>query len=116
MKKILVVDDEKRIRDIYIRLLVESGFIVRQAASAQEATNILIREPIELVLLDIKIPKINGKEIFEILKEYNPRIKVIIASVYPIEKQKQVIPQATDYYDKSHGPFMLLDKIANVLV
>ena len=114
-KTILIVDDEQRIRAMYIRLLVEEGFIVRQAENAKEALQILVREEVDLVLLDLKMPQVNGSETFEIVKEYDPGTKIIIASVYPIERQKQICPQATDYFDKSHGPVILLAKIKNLL-
>ena len=116
MKKILIIDDEERILEIYIRTFVEAGFIVRRAKNAWEATNILIREDMDLVLLDIRMPNINGKTIFEIIQEYNPNIKVIVFSVYPINVQKQMVPLAKDFYDKSEGPLNLLEKVTNALV
>ena len=48
MKKILIVDDEEKIQNIYVRTFVEMGVIVRQARNAQEAINIIIREEIDL--------------------------------------------------------------------
>ena len=110
-ERILIVDDEERIRNIYTRLFVERGFIVRQASDAVKATNILIRDNIGIVLLDIKMPEINGKTMFEVIEEYDPDIKVIISSVYSIDKQKRMIPKAADYFDKSQGLTILLNKI-----
>ena len=115
-KKILVVDDEQRIRDLLTRFFVELGFVVRWASSAQEATNVIIREDVDLVLLDIKMSQVDGKTMFEVIQEYNPEMKVIIISVYPIDKQKQLIPQARDYYDKSQGLWHLLKKVNHALV
>ncbi len=115
MKKVLIVEDEQRITDIYLRLLVPAGYIVRCANNAQAATSILVRENIDLVLLDIKMPKINGQKIFEIIEEYNPDIKVIVSSVYPVEKQKELLPQAENYFDKSEGPMNLLAKVQHAL-
>ena len=115
-KKILIVDDEQRIRDLLTRFFVELGFIVRWASSAQEATNIMIREDIDLVLLDIKMAQVDGKVMFEVIQEYNPSLKVIVVSVFPIDKQKQLIPAALDYYDKSQGLWQLLQKVNLALV
>ena len=117
-KRILVIDDEMQIRKIYVRLFQAIGsrvFEVIEAANATEATNYLIREHFDVVLLDIKMPGVNGLEMFEVIKEYNPKLKVIVASVYPIEIQKNVIPYAEDYYDKSQGPFKLIEKVASTL-
>lgn len=115
MKKILIIDDEERIRDIYVRMFVPEGIIVRRAADATEAINILIREAIDLILLDIGMPQIGGRTAFEILKEYDPQARIIISSVYPIEKQKTMIPGAEDYFDKSEGPIWLLKKVLDAL-
>lgn len=116
MKKILIIDDEDRIRDIYCRLFVQAGIIVRKAKNATEATNIMIREEIDLVLLDIRMAIVDGREMFDIIKEYNPLGKVIISSVYPVEKQRELIPKALDYYDKSDGPIKLLEIVVNNLI
>ena len=115
MKKVLIIDDEQRISDIYLRLLASAGLSVRCANNAQLATSILVREEIDLVLLDIKMPVIDGKTMFEIIEEYDPNIKIIVSSVYPIEKQKELVPHAVDYYDKSEGSSKLLEKVKNVL-
>lgn len=114
-KTILIVDDEKRIQDIYIRTFLEAGFLVRWASSAQEAMNIMVREKIDLVLLDIKMPRINGQTLYDVIQEYDPNTKVIVSSVYPVEKQKLMIPQAQDYYDKSQSSLILLEKVKNAI-
>ena len=116
MNKILVVDDEEKIRDVYLRLLVQAGFIVRSAANAQQATGILVREPIDLVLLDLRMPRIDGRAMFDVLESNHQDTKVIISSVYPIDKQKELVPNADDYYDKSEGPLSLLEKVNHVLM
>ena len=115
MKKVLIIDDEKRILDIYLRILSPAGVAVRGASNAQTATGILVSENIDLVLLDIKMPVIDGKTMFEIIEEYDPDIKVIVSSVYPIERQKQLVPRAEDYYDKAEGPSKLLEKVKHML-
>ena len=115
MKKVLIIEDEQRIIDIFLRLLVPAGLIVRCANNAQLATSILVREDIDLVLLDLKMPKVDGKQIFEIIEEYDPKIKVIVSSVYPIEKQRELVPRALNYYDKSEGLINLLSKVKSAL-
>ncbi len=116
MKNILLVEDEQAMREMYARMLRSVGWKVVDVCDAREATNILIRKELDLVLLDINIPQVDGRELFEVIKEYDPNLKVVICSVYPIDKQKQMIPDATDYYDKSQGPFVLLVKVYNALI
>lgn len=115
MKKILIIDDEEKIRELYIRVLVEEGFIVRQASDAKRAFNLMIREPMDLILLDIKMPEINGKTMMEVIQEFDPNLKVIVTSVYPIDRQKEMIPGALNYHDKSDGLVLLLLKIVEGL-
>ena len=115
MKKILIIDDEQKIGQSYTRLLSEEGFEVKHAASAKEATNFLIREPFDLVLLDINMPEVDGKAMYEVIREYDRHMKVIVSSVFPIEDQIQSILGACAYHNKSQGVDMLVTKIKDVL-
>ena len=115
MKTILVVDDDKKIRQMYVELLSGAGFNVREASNAWDANELLKQEKIDLALLDIKMPMVNGCTFFEVVKLFHPAIKVIIASVYPLSEQKHLIDSATDYHDKSEGINVLLSKVRAAL-
>ncbi len=117
MKNILIVDDEKKIRKIFSNFLVSEGFKAYEVANAMEVPSLLLTENIDLILLDIDMPEIDGGKIYnviEIIRIFNPKIKVIVASVFPVEEQKQKISSAADYYDKSEGIEVLLKKIKRV--
>jgi CheY-like chemotaxis protein len=113
MKTILIIDDEDRIRIIFKSVIEAMGKDVRvlESDNAVQATGILMREKIDLILLDIQLPTINGQIMYDVIQEYNPTIKVIVASVYPIETQKKMLPFADDYYDKSWGLMKLVEKV-----
>ena len=115
MKKILIVEDEKRIGQSYSRLLSEEGFDARHASSAREATRLLIREHFDLVLLDINMPEVGGKVMYDVIREYDRHMKVIVSSVYPVEEQVRVILGAAAYHNKSKGVDALVTKIREVL-
>ena len=115
MKKVLIVEDEPRIRSMYCDLLTTCGMEVREASNAWEAADTLISEKLDLVLLDLKLPCIDGKDFFDMIREHDPNMKIIISSVQPIEKQKQLVPGALAYFDKSHGTYALLEKVNDVL-
>jgi len=115
LKKILIIDDEQRIGQSYTRLLSEEGFEAKYASGAKEATNFLIREPFDLVLLDINMPEVDGKAMYEVVREYDRHMKVIVSSVYPIEDQIQSILGASAYHNKSQGVDILVAKIKEVL-
>ncbi len=115
MRRVLIVDDEKKTRQIYRRLL-EKDFDILEAANGEEANLLLIREKgINLVLLDIRMPVVSGPSLFGIIKLYNPSAKVIVTSVYPLEDQRRAIGKADSYFDKSEGPEALLLRINRIL-
>lgn len=115
MKRILVVDDEKKMRDVYSSLLKGEGFEVIEASDSPQAYEILKKEFVDLVLLDIKMPEVDGCVLHEVMQLFHKGVKVIVASVYPAYEQKEIIKEATDYYDKSQGTDVLLAKIKMAL-
>ena len=76
--KILVVDDEKVIRDGCSRVLSGKGYDVITAENGQAALDILAKEPLDIILLDLKMPVMSGEEVLEITGEKYPDIPVII--------------------------------------
>ena len=116
MKNILIVDDDRKIRELYARLLVSEGFDVVEAANAEYGHDeILRRENIDLILLDIEMPVARGDILYETIRAFHKNVKVIVTSVYPLDEQERIIPEAADYYDKSYGIDVLLSKIKKVL-
>lgn len=114
--KILIVDDDKNIRRIYKRLLEVQGFEVTEAENGEAATIELLRErTFDLILLDVRMPVVNGAVFFDTVRLYNPEAKVIVTSAYSLEDQKRIIEEADDYYDKSSGTQTLFAKIRGVL-
>jgi two-component system, OmpR family, phosphate regulon sensor histidine kinase PhoR len=75
---ILVVDDEKAIRDGCERLLTTKGYLVVKAEDGRKALEILEKNPVKIMLLDLKMPVIGGEEVLEIVRESYPHIPVII--------------------------------------
>ncbi|MFA5059561.1 MAG: response regulator [Candidatus Omnitrophota bacterium] len=114
---IFIVDDEKELRKKYKKLLIKEGFKVVEASNALEVANILMREKskLDLILLDINISEVDGRDIFDIIEEYVPGLPVIVTSVYPVSEQKLRIPKAVDYYHKLQKEESLIKKIKNAL-
>ncbi|KOO37301.1 response regulator [Priestia koreensis] len=81
-EKILVVDDQYGIRILLTEVLQKEGYQSFQAANGFQAIEITQRESPDLVLLDMKIPGMDGIEILKRLKEIDPAIKVIIMTAY----------------------------------
>ena len=72
-KKILVVEDEKYLRELYVEILKDEGFNVTSASDGEEALNAILAGGHDLVLLDIMLPKMDGLEILEKLKTSTPK-------------------------------------------
>lgn len=67
-KRILIIEDEKYLRELYAEILEEEGYSVEQAADGEEGLQALVKGGFDLVLLDIVLPKIDGMTILKRLK------------------------------------------------
>jgi len=82
-ESILVVDDVKEQREIASKILSQLGYSVKTAESGEQALELLKRDPVDLVVLDmIMVPGIDGLETYERIIELHPKQKAIIASGY----------------------------------
>lgn len=116
MKKILIIDDEEKIRVAYKAALTNEGFEILEAKDAAQGIWEMFRnEDIDLVLLDIKMPEMNGGRVRDIIEDYDLPFKVIVSSVYSVDEQKHSVPNANDYFDKVQGIDVLIDKVKRVL-
>ncbi|MBW2468767.1 MAG: response regulator, partial [Deltaproteobacteria bacterium] len=79
---ILVVDDELVVRDSLSEWLQEEGFSVDMAASGPEALDQMTKQTFQLMLLDIKMPEMDGVEVLQKAKEILPEINVIMMTAY----------------------------------
>lgn len=115
-KQILIVEDEPKIRDLLCRCLKEEGFCALEAEDGQKALNLIkALNNVDLVILDIRLPKFSGLDIYDIIKKDFPSIKIVVSSVYTIEEQEFLILEADDYYYKSESVSMLVEKINRLL-
>lgn len=80
--KILIVDDQFGIRILLNEVLHKEGYTIFQAANGPQAIEIVKKHNPDLVLLDMRLPGMNGPEIFRKMKEINDQIRVIIMTAY----------------------------------
>lgn len=90
---VLLVDDEKIIRDVGNDMLHYLGYTVLIAESGSEAISIYSKNQsgIDMVILDMIMPDMNGQETFQRLAEINPDVNVLLSSGYSINGQAQEI-------------------------
>lgn len=73
-KKILIVDDDTYIRDLYEEVLKGEGYDVSVAKNGEEGLNLLLQGGFAVVLLDVMMPKLDGLGVLSKLKETTPKI------------------------------------------
>ncbi len=90
---ILLVDDEEMVLNVAGKVLEKMGYTVLEAQSGKKAVEIFNRnqDNIDLVILDIIMPDMGGGEVFDRIREINPRIKVLLSSGYSIDGQAREI-------------------------
>lgn len=101
-KKILIVDDQAGIRVLLVEVFNSEGYETFQASNGAAALEIVKREKPDLVLLDMKIPGMDGLEILKRIKEIDRAVKVIMMTAYG---ELDMINEAT-----RHGALMHFTK------
>jgi excisionase family DNA binding protein len=101
-RKILVIDDEKVIRTLIKETLEELGHEVALAESGAEGLKLVKEQDLDLVFLDLKMPGMDGAEVFKHIKSIKPKLSVIIITGYP---ESDIMARAL-----SHGPFEIMNK------
>lgn len=89
---ILVVDDEEQVREIIVRSLTSCGYRVHAAESGEAAVEFYTRhgEEIDLVILDMVMPGMDGRETFSKLREIDPAVAVLLVTGYTAQAPEEL--------------------------
>ena len=82
LKKILIIDDEEKIRTLLSRIIGLEGFDVQQAGDCKTGLNKLEREDFDVILCDVKLPDGNGVELTKKIKDKFPLVEIILLTAY----------------------------------
>jgi two-component system, NtrC family, response regulator len=82
LKKVLIIDDEEKIRTLLSRIIGLEGFDVQQASDCKTGLNKLDREDFDVVLCDVKLPDGNGVELTKKIKDKFPLVEIILLTAY----------------------------------
>jgi DNA-binding response OmpR family regulator len=104
MKSILIVEDDEQYRDILNKRLTEEGYSVITATNGSDGLDKAANNPIDLVLLDLFMPKVDGNTFFYHFKDLNKNVPVIILTnltetAYPYEVKDFIIKSNTSLDD-----------------
>ena len=111
MAKVLVVDDERNLRVLYQRELEREGHQVVSAASAREGLELIETQRPDVLVLDVRMPGMDGLEALARALDQHPQLPVILNTAYSCYKDDFLSWAADAYIVKSADVTELLEKI-----
>jgi len=115
MSRILVVEDEQSLRLLYRNDLEQEGYEVVTVGSASEGLRAYETESLDLVVLDIRLPGMDGLDAMARMLDKNPRIPIVLNTGYSSYKDNFLSWAADAYVIKSSDTGELLAKIRDLL-
>jgi two-component system OmpR family response regulator len=114
--KILIVDDDHDIRSLLSDILTNNGLEVSQAEDGKAMWDVLQSRPIDLIVLDLNLPEVDGLTLCRQLREIsNLPVIMLTAKTNPLERVIGLETGADDYVCKPFEPLELLSRIRSVL-
>ncbi len=114
MKKVLVLEDEKSIRDFVVLNLSRAGYDIIEAASGEEALELFDKNPdTDIAVLDVMLPGIDGFEVCKTIRASNQKVGIIMltAKVQETDKVTGLMNGADDYVAKPFSPLELIVRV-----
>lgn len=111
--RILVVDDEEVFRSNLVRLLMAEGYHVGAAENGEEAIRAVKAEEFDVVILDLKMPGMQGEEVLPLIREYRSTAMVIVLTGHVTQDIgiSMIEAGAFDYLIKPVAPRALLESV-----
>jgi nitrogen regulation protein NR(I) len=82
LSRVLIIDDDDQLRKSFVKLLTEEGYSVESAPSGETGLELVQKEVPDLVVLDMRLPGMNGFETFKAIHDIEPKLPVIIMTAY----------------------------------
>ncbi len=103
---ILIVDDEEVVRRSHLRSLADTGCHTEAAEDGHQALRVMEQHPFDVILLDLRMPGLDGMDVLKTIKERWPESEVVVITGYPsIETAKEAVRLgAQNYIAKPVGP------------
>ena len=103
---VLIVEEEEVVRRAHLRSLAESGCHTQAAEDGSEAIRVMEQHPFDVVLLDLRMPGLDGMEVLKTLKQRWPDSEVVVITGYAtLESAKEAMKLgAQNYIAKPVGP------------
>ncbi|WP_027186597.1 response regulator [Desulfovibrio inopinatus] len=101
--KILILDDDLQVRDSLAMSLEDEGFTVFQVGSSEDALDFLKTDSVDLIIVDVRLPNMNGPDFIQIARKIRPELKYI---VYTGSPEYQVPEELTIGANVSNSVFL----------
>ena len=117
MAKVLIVDDEETMSGYIKTYLVKRGYEVVAAFTGKDALDACPKENPDVILLDLGLPDMDGREVLKKMKATSPQYKIIVISAYKDEGTRNEIMQlgADHFLGKPFAPPDLYELIKKIL-
>jgi DNA-binding response OmpR family regulator len=116
-KKVLIVDDNLRVRELLYNTLTKQGYKVITATEGKQALELFGIQKPDLILLDFKMPDLNGVEVLTKIKSLDNKVKIIMLTGYEsegLEKQARLLG-ASGFLPKSSGMEVIVKAVNEIL-
>lgn len=113
--KLLIVDDEAISRQLIVRQMRELGFEIAEATSGEEAIDITENFKLDILLIDIRLPGINGRLCADVIKQKNAALKTIFQTAYPLEPSDDINAIADGIIKKPYNHEQLIALISDIV-
>jgi DNA-binding response OmpR family regulator len=115
MPRLLIVEDEDSLRELYAEELEEEGYEITRAENGKTAVDLVKKESFDLIIMDIRMPEMDGIEALGKVISQNKKIPVIIYTAYSNYKSNFMTWTADAYLTKSSNLDELKDKIKELV-
>jgi nitrogen regulation protein NR(I) len=109
--KILIVDDDAQLRQSFEKILKEEGHTVRTASSGEDGIALVKREVPDLVIMDVRLPGMDGLKAFRVIHDLEPKLSVIIMTAHGTT-ETAIEATKTGAFDYVTKPFEITDMLA----
>jgi CheY-like chemotaxis protein len=115
--RVLIVDDEQVVRRALQRILERDGHQVTLAERGQEAIDLYAARwrDLDVVVLDVTMPDIDGREVLRRMREVNPEVRAILSSGYTVESDPSLSVAGTWVLEKPYTPDQVRVVIADAM-
>jgi two-component system, cell cycle sensor histidine kinase and response regulator CckA len=115
-RTVLIVDDERAVRELVAAALTRAGFDVQTAGSAEEALDLEARRAVDLLVTDVLLPKISGPELADLIRRRSPDTRVLFMSGYTGNAlTPNDLRQGSAFLPKPFGTTALIARVQEVL-